>query len=196
MSRFSLSSRSLAARFARLAVFGSLAVLPVAAHAQLNSNSVTVTLNATLGETLTIASNVTNVNFALNAGSTATGATAVQITTNWVLKSTRSAVNLYGWFATPAAALTDGGSPANNIASSLVFGQVTTGSPTSYTAFTQSNALGTASGGLQLYTQAISNTNRNSSRIDNLNLQINLTTLPQLPAGTYTGILNLQAQAL
>lgn len=73
---------------------------------------------------------------------------------------------------------------------------MTTGAPTSYTAFSQSNTLGTASGGLQLFTQAISSTNRTSTRTDNLNLQINLTTLPQLPAGTYTGIITLQAQAL
>lgn len=166
------------------------------AGAQINSSQATVTLNAILAESLTISANPSTVNFALVSGATATGSAPVAITTSWVLKTTRANVNLYSWFATPSAALTDGGSPANNIASSLVLGQVTTGAPTSYTAFSQSNTLGTASGGLQLFTQAISSTNRTSTRTDNLNLQINLTTLPQLPAGTYTGIITLQAQAL
>ena len=166
------------------------------ASAQINSSQATVTLNAILAESLTISANPSTVNFALVSGATANGSAPVAITTSWVLKSTRANVNLYSWFSTPSAALTDGGSPANNIASSLVLGQVTTGSPTGYTAFTQSNTLGTASGGLQLFTQAISSTNRAATRTDNLNLQINLTTLPQLPAGTYTGTITLQAQAL
>jgi len=36
----------------------------------------------------------------------------------------------------------------------------------------------------------------NGSRTDTLNMEINLTALPQLPAGTYTGTLYLQAQML
>lgn len=166
------------------------------ASAQINSSQATVTLNATLAESLTISANPATVTFPLVSGATANGSEPVAITTSWVLKASRANVNLYAWFLTPSAALTDGGSPANNIASSLVLGQVTTGTPTSYTAFTQSNTLGTAGGGLQLFTQAISSTNRTATRTDNLGLQINLTTLPQLPAGTYTGTITLQAQAL
>lgn len=166
------------------------------AMAQINSNQASVTLNATLPESLTILASPSNVNFTLAAGSTANGSAPVAITTSWVLASNRAAVHLYAWFATPAAALTDGGSPANNIASSMVYGQVTTGTPTAFTPFTQSDALGTAGGGLALFTQAISSTNRASSRSDNLSLQINLSNLLQLPAGSYTGTLTLQAQAL
>ena len=59
-----------------------------------------------------------------------------------------------------------------------------------------SNTLGAANGGLKLYTQIMSSTNRESSRSDSVSLQINLTSQPQLPAGTYTGTLNIQAQAL
>lgn len=167
-----------------------------AMHAQLNSNSSTVTLNATLAETLTIAATPASVNFALVQGGTATASAPVQIVSNWLLGPGRATVKLYAWFTTPSAALTDGAATPDTIPSSEVLGQVTTGTPTTYTAFTQSNTLGSASGGLLLYTQALSATNRAATRTDNLNLQINLASQAQLPAGSYTGILNIQAQAL
>ena len=102
-------------------------------------------------------------------------------------------------FASATAALTGTGSSPATIPTSEVLGQVTTGTPATYTAFTQTpatGALGTAGASLVLFTQGITGTNRAASRNDNLNLQINLTSQPQLPADTYTGTLNLQAQAL
>ncbi len=176
---------------AMLLVLGSRAM-----HAQVSSNSASVTLNASLAEILTIAATPASVNFTLVQGSIATASAPVQIVTNWLLGPGRATVKLYAWFATPSAALTDGATTPDNIPSSEVFGQVTTGTPTSYTAFTQSNTIGTASGGLLLYTQALSSTNRAATRTDNLNLQINLASQAQLPAGSYTGVLNIQAQAL
>ena len=85
------------------------------------------------------------------------------------------------------------------IPSSEIYGQVTTGAPTTFTAFTQTTtggALGVSGASLVLFTDTISGTNRNLTRSDNLNLEINLTSQPQLPSDTYTGTLNLQAQAL
>ena len=166
------------------------------ASAQLNSNTATVALNASLLERLTISATPATVNFTLNSGGVATGSAPVAITTSWLLLPTRANVNLYAWFAAPGSALSDGATTPDNIPSSEVLGQVTTGTPTSFTPFTQTNTLGTASGGLKLFTQALSATNRASSRTDNLNLEIDLTAQPQLPAGAYTGTLNLQAQAL
>ena len=167
-----------------------------AGKAQINSSQASVNLNAVLAESLTLTANPGTVNFTLVSGAAALGSTPVSITTSWVLGVNRSTVNLYAWFSTPSAALTDGGSPANTIASTYVLGQLATGLPTSYTPFTQSAALGTASGGLALFSQSISSTNRASKRTDSLGLEIDLTNLPQLPAGTYTGTLTLQAQAL
>jgi hypothetical protein len=166
------------------------------ASAQLNSNSSTVTLNASLLESLTISASPATVNFSLVSGAAATGSAPVAIQTTWLLLPTRANVKLFAWFATPAAALTDGATTPNNIPSSEVFGQVTSGTPTSFTAFTQSNTLGAANGGLLLFTQALSALNRAATRSDNLNLKIDLTSQPQLPAGTFTGTLNIQAQAL
>jgi hypothetical protein len=70
-----------------------------------------------------------------------------------------------------------------------------TGTPTAFTAFTQAAPDGPADTGLILFSQALNNTNRASSSTDSLNLQIDLTTTPLLPSGSYTGVLTLQAQA-
>lgn len=162
----------------------------------LNSNTATVALNATLSESLTVSATPSTVSFALVSGSTATGSAPVAMTTKWILSNARTSVTLVGYFASATAALTDGATTPTNIPTSEVLGQVTTGAPTTYTAFTQTAPLGPAGAGLTLFTQAISGTNRAATRNDNLNLQINLTSQPQLPAGSYTGTLNLQAQAL
>lgn len=173
-----------------------------AAHGQLNSNTATVTLSATLGESLTVSAAPTSgsaVNFTLVSGGTATGSAPVAMTTSWVMKGSRSSVTLTGYFSSAAQAMTGTGSSPAYIPTSEILGQVTTGAPTTFTAFTQTptgSALGTAGASLVLFTQAVSGTNRASSRNDNLNLEINLTSQPQLPADTYTGTLNLQAQAL
>ncbi len=178
---------------------GLLAVASPAALCQLNSNTATVSLSATLPESLTVAATPSAVSFNLVAGGTATGSAPVAITTTWVMQASRSTVTVTGYFSSATAALTSGGTSPVNIPTSEVFGQVTTGAPTTYTAFTQSptgNGLGVSGASLVLFQQAISGTNRASNRTDNLNLQINLASQPQLPAGSYTGTLNLQAQAL
>ena len=190
-----MSFRCISRLFLGLLCTASLG-LAGSASAQVNSNTATVALTATLGETLTVSATPGTVNFTLISGAAATGSAPIVISTNWVLRSNRSAVNMYAWFATPAAALTDGLATPNNIPSSEVYGQVTTGTPTSYTAFAQSNALGTASGGLALFSQAITSANRTGSRSDNLGLKIDLTSQPQLPAGSYSGTVTLQAQSL
>lgn len=118
------------------------------------------------------------------------------LTTSWVASTSRASLNLVAWFSTPTSALTDGATSPNHIPASQVFGQVSTGTPTVFTAFTQSTGLGAALSGLPLMTQALTSANRSGSRVDNLLLKIDLTNQPLLPAGSYTGILNLQAQAL
>jgi len=176
----------------------SAALLLVAtplAYSQTTSNSATVTLNATLGETLTVAATPANVNFALVQGGIAAGSAPVVVVTTWVLGSGRANVVLDAYFSSSAAALS-GGTPVVNIPSSAVLGQMTSGTPTTFTAFTGTAALGPAGAGLTLFTQALTAANRASTRTDNLNLEIDTASLPQLPSATYTGTVTLQAQAL
>jgi hypothetical protein len=178
----------------------SAALIPAtsfAAPSPLNSNAPTVALNGTLSESLTVSATVATVNFTLVPGSTVNGSAAIPITTTWILLPSRTSVQLYGYFASSAAALTDGYTAPDNIPSSAVLGQVPTGTPTSYTAFSQTaTGFGAASASLLLYTQAIALASHNfvGTRTDNLSLEI--ATPATLPAGTYTGTLTLQAQAI
>jgi hypothetical protein len=95
--------------------------------AVVNSNVSTVALTGTLPASLTVAAAPGAVTFNLNSGGAATGSVPVTVTTTWVLAATRTSVDVYGSFASAAAALTDGS--GHNIPSSDVFGQVTRGLP-------------------------------------------------------------------
>jgi hypothetical protein len=191
-----MSSRKNVFSLKLISVVAVLTLTMPAAVCQLNSNTASVALKATLGESLTVAATPSTVSIPLVSGGTATGTSPVAITTTWVLSASRTAVTLVGYFSSATAALTDGAATPDNIPASEVLGQMTTGTPTSFTAFTQTTPLGAAGAGLTLFSQALTGTNRTANRTDNLNLEINLAAQPQLPAGSYTGTLNIQAQAL
>jgi len=179
-----------------LAVALGIALVTTMASAQaINSGAQTIALNATLTESLTLSLTANAVNFTLAAGSAANaGSTSITATTAWVLKPGRTAVGVYAYFASAAAALTDGA--GDNIPSSAFF--IADNAQPS-TALTASVPFGGALAGLQLggANTAITGANRNSNRTDVMAFNINLTggTLPQLPAALYTGTLNIQAQA-
>src|SRR5271163_431884 len=86
-----------------------------AAVCQLNSNTASVALKATLGESLTVAATPSTVAIPLVSGGTAAGTSPVAITTTWVLSASRTAVTLVGYFSSATAALTDGAATPNNI---------------------------------------------------------------------------------
>src|SRR5579864_9167044 len=94
--------------------------IPPAANAQISSTAGTVTLNATLAESLTVS--VTGgaaVNFNLAPNTAANpGSTTSTIQTAWVLTPGRTKVTVWAWVANGAAALTDGA--GDNIAASQV----------------------------------------------------------------------------
>jgi hypothetical protein len=159
----------------------------------INSGAQTISLSATLNESLTLSLSGNAVTFNLTPGSAANaGSTNITATTSWVLKPGRTAVGVYAYFTAAATALNDGG--GNNIPSSAFFIADNAGPST---ALTTTGPFGGALAGLQLANVAITGANRASSRTDVMAFNINLTggTLPQLPASTYTGTLNIQAQA-
>ncbi|MBI1750197.1 MAG: hypothetical protein HYR59_05980 [Acidobacteria bacterium] len=165
----------------------ALAMAP-ASQAQLNSNQATVALNATLAESLTVTAGPGTVSFTLAAAGVSNGNSAVSISTAWVLAPTRTSVKLYAYFSS-VNALSDGS--GNNIPTSKVSGSVNAGA---YGAFTGgAGPFGTES--IQVFNQGISAANWNSNRSDSVALRIDTTGL-SLPAGAYTGTLNIQAQAL
>ena len=147
---------------------------------------------AAFGGSITVTAAPAFVNFSLVSKGVASSSPGVGVTTTWTGFSRLCKLNLYGYFSSAGAALTSGSS-AVNIPTSAVLGQVPTGSPSSYSQFTQSNPIAGAS--LLLYCELFV-AGGNGFRADTLNLEINLEGLPQLPAGTYTGTLYLQAQML
>ena len=179
-------------RFVRIAaVLLALTCAASLASAQLNSGAQPITLNANLAESLTVNLSGNTVNFTLTPGSNSNpGSTNITATTTWVLKPGRTAVGVYAYFGSSASALTDG--VGDNIPSSAFLISDNGGA---FTALTNTVAFGGANAGLQLANVAITGANKNANRTDVMAFNINLTTLPQLPANAYTGTLNIQAQA-
>ena len=178
------------------ALLGAVAAVSLgatAANAQvgLTSSVATVQINATKSTVLTVAVNsgATQTLASLTDNAANPFASPVNITTTWDLNAGTNVV-LVGSFATPAQALASG---TNFITSTFVKGRVTTGTPTSFTAFTQNGVgtIGTAGGSLTLFTQSAASLAGN--RTDNLDLELDLTGHANLVPGTYSGTLNLQA---
>ena len=119
--------------------------------------------------------------------------TPTRIQTSWNLGTGSGTLSLMGWFSAPSVALTSGTAA---IPASRVQGRVATGRPRNFTGFTQGarGGVGVAGGSLELWRYRVCNlaTCRRRTRIDNLELRLNLVGLP-LPAGSYTGTLNLRA---
>ncbi len=163
-----------------------------AAAQALNSGAQAVTLNGVVGEGITISVSSASVNFTLMPASpTNPGSTGVVVATNWNLRPGRN-LSLYAFFSSATTALTDGG--GNNIPSSAFSISDNGGG---FLSVTNSVAFGGAGAGLRLgATTKITGLNKQGTRQDNLLFNIDLSALPQLPAGNYTGVLTLRAQAI
>jgi len=145
----------------------------------------TLTVGVTSGMIQTIASLTDN---AVN-----TFPTPVMIVTQWnVNPGQTNTVDLVAYFTTPSQALVGG---AVQIPSSRVLGRMTTGLPVAFTPIRANGVggIGPAGGSLRLFSQNITGINKNATRTDNLDLQLNLVGFPSLPPGTYSGTLNLRA---
>jgi hypothetical protein len=145
-----------------------------------------------------------NLSVTIQSGGTQTIATIIDnavnnfpspvvIRTAWNLNPGQTnTLNLVAYFSIPAQALVGG---LTQIPSSRVLGRMTTGIPTVPTAVTQNGlgGVGTAGGSLRLFALNIGGPNKNGSRTDNLDLQLNLVGFPTLAAGSYAGVLNIRA---
>jgi hypothetical protein len=172
-----------------LSAFFLAFVFVPASPAQVNSNIANVLLNAPLAESVTIAAGPGTVNFTLVPNGPAAGSAPVTVTTSWALLKTRTSVKLYGYFAS-ANALNDGA--GDNIPNTSVKASVNGGA---LTAFNTGTPYG-GNFGMTFFNQAITAANANSSHgPDSIALTIDTTGLA-LPAGTYTGTLIIEAQAL
>jgi hypothetical protein len=120
---------------------------------------------------------------------------AVSVTLTWDLHPSTGSVQVLGYFANSAAAMTGG---SVSIPSSWIQGRVLTAgaqdAPTTYTAFTQngSGGVGTAGGSLLLFSQPVLGYSKTGTHTVDLELQLDLTGRV-LTAGSYTGTLNIRA---
>ncbi len=117
----------------------------------------------------------------------------VRITTQWSIDDLLAQVDLVGYFSTPTAALTNG---FTHIPSSRILGRMTSGRVNNFTPFTAGpvSGVGTPGGSLHLFRQlVIGFLNGNTSRTDNLDLQLDLRGIMTLEPGTYQGTLVLRA---
>lgn len=164
----------------------------VSAHAQLVSGARTITLNANLSESISVNLSANGVKFVLTAGSaTNNGAPAVTATTFWIMRNASRTVSLYAYFASASSALSDGfgdNIPSANFSISDNGG--------AYAPLVNTVAFGGANAGLQLFTNKITGQTKTGNHTDNMQFNIDLSTLPNLPAGIYTGTLVIQAQAI
>jgi len=173
----------------------ALSVLFMLRARELSAQAQIISLAATAPGTLTVS--VTAGAIQTIAGVTDNAVNSfpspVVIQTAWnVNPGQTNTVNLVAYFSTPAQALVG---VATQIPSSRVLGRVLTGTPTTFTAISQNGigGVGTAGGSLSLFAVIITGANKDATRTDNLDLQLNLVGFPTLGAGAYTGVLNLRA---
>lgn len=183
------------ANLQRLFLLAALLVwFPLGLAAQVNSNQASVGLNAVMPETISVSTGaVATVNFNLTSGSSSNpGSATIPIATSWVLQPSRGTLAVYAYFDVAASALTHSTDPTVVIPSANVEGSANAGP---LTPFTQNTPYGVGHGLPIGAPTAILGFNRVGTRNDTLDLNINLSGFP-LPAGTYTGTLRIQAQAI
>src|ERR1700723_1606832 len=163
-----------------------------AAAAQVHSNISTANLTMNVGESVTIIPPSTAITLAYTQGATSTPPQTFQITTLWQLASTHTLLDINWWFASSTAALSAGASA--NIPSSEVYSNVNGGSYSGCAAAADPLVPSAVSGstcnaGLSIHLSA---TNYAAQETDTIGIELqNLSTA--LPAGTYTGVLNIEA---
>jgi hypothetical protein len=167
------------------------------------SQAQTVFLNATVLESLNVTvTGGATVNFTLLPNTAANvGSTTSTIRTAWVLRRGRTQVSVWAWVPNGAAALTNGAGgniPASAV-SAVAAGSGSVGGAlntvTSGGAGVPAFVRPAAATGVQIGQIRIRRRNRTSNTTTTLTWNISTTGVPQLPAATYTGTVNIQAEA-
>ncbi|HET7749048.1 MAG TPA: hypothetical protein VFK81_06685 [Terriglobales bacterium] len=168
----------------------------LAAAAPANSNIATVALNATLNESLTVTvTSGTSINFTLAPNTAANnGSGTSTVVTSWSLKPGRNNIAVWAYFTSAAAALNPV-TTGNTVTIPSAAVKIQVNGAGTFNPCTNVSPFNAAASGLQIGATSITgNTNINGTRTDTLAYQIDTTVVPQLPADSYTGVLNIQAQ--
>ena len=175
-------------------------LLPRAASAQAGVQSTVTTLPAAAAAAASSISIAVNAGAIQSLGNVTDNAahnfpSAVTITLTWDLHPSTGHVQVIGYFATPAAAMSSG--PVG-IPSSWIKGRVlttdTNGAPTTFSPFTQGTVggVGTAGGSLTLMSVPVLGYSKTGTKTIDLELQLDLVGRVLTP-GNYTGTLNIRA---
>jgi hypothetical protein len=176
---------------AALVLVAAMFAAPAQAQVR-NSGASPIALNAVLSDSITLTLSGNAVNFNLVAGNASNpGSTSITATTTWTLKPSVGNLRLYAFFSSSTSALSDGA--GNNIPSADFQISANAGP---FAALTNTVPFGGANAGLLVSTVRILGNNKTGTHSDVMNFNINLTPLPNLPSGTYTGTLTIQAQAI
>jgi len=160
----------------------------IPARAQVRSNIAGVNLAAIMNDSISVSASPGLVNFALPANGVVTGNPTLVVTTAWVLKPGPQ-LQTFAYFSNSASALSDGA--GHNIPSSSVSGSVNGGA---FQTFTGACAF-SANTCVTVFSVHVTGAQKRGTNNTNLQLQISTVGL-KLPAGTFTGVLNIRAQAL
>jgi len=170
-------------------------LLPMAAVAQ-KSNAATVQLNATVETSVTVAIDNSSIMWnaehsnPLKPGQPSNpGSTGITVTTEWLVPPRNTSVCLYAYFTGLNALIGPHGNniPASNFQISANAGPMQP---------VDQRIPGYGVSALELKCEPTTDVNSNGSMTTPLSFNIDLTSLPQLPAGDYTGSLVLQAEAV
>ena len=143
-------------------------------------------------EFVTLSLSGSSVNFSLTTGSANNpGSVSITSTATWDLRPNRDSLNVYAYFTNAAAALSNGA--GNNIPSANF--QISDNGG-AFQALTNTVPFGGANAGLQLSNGRILGNSKTGTRIDTMNFNIDLSTLPNLPPGVYGGSLVIQVQVI
>ena len=176
--------------FAAMLLAAAMFAAPACAQVR-NSGASPIALNAVLSDSITLTLSGNAVNFTLVGGSPNNpGSTGITATTTWLLRPSVNSLRLYAFFSSSTAALSDGA--GHNIPSADF--QISDNGG-AFAALTNSVVFGGANAGLQVSTVPIRGYNKTGTNSDVMTFNINLTPLPNLQAGVYTGTLTIQAQA-
>ena len=144
-----------------------------------------------LGGTIAVSATPSGVTFDLVPSNVAAGSSAITIQTKVTNLGLFNSVSLYGYFANTAALTSNENA---TISSANVFGY-SDAQPT-WQPFSGTCPFATGSCLLIFRTTSLLNLGLGAGHQNTLSLQIDLTNAPQQPAGSYSGTLVLQAQAL
>ncbi|MGE5204952.1 MAG: hypothetical protein ACM3PW_05020 [Chlamydiota bacterium] len=161
-----------------------------------NSNIATVALAAQLNESLTVSLiSGTSINFTLAPNTAAnSGNASTTITTSWSLKPGRNNIAIWAYFVSATAALNPV-SVGNSFTIPSAAVKIQVNAAGAFNPCSNVSPFNAAASGLRIgITSITGNKNSVGTRTDTLNYQIDTTVVPQLPADTYTGVLNIQAQ--